>query len=692
MGGPGAEEDEETRLARAIAESKAQASKRTATIFAPSDLPDYQPRPEVNWGERWELEEALATVPASQGGAAAAAAMGMAHPEIDGSSLAGTGIARRAIPEALPAAELDPAERGFHADDATGSPADDADDRPVWVKTYDPNEDDFYFYNPETRETTWEEPDQSAAKIMLHHAIEGNARARRKLGLDPPGGPDDGGDVGDDGGAHLGAEGADGHGRVTMAEMLDDVKVYEYEDVRAVWNGMPTETEEERETREAAEAASRAKDPFGTRGGGDAKESKRAARKKADEMQERLWRLQDERQRREDAAAGVAGGIVYEGTAGLWAAKAAEARAAAVAAAANDDDDDNGAGAAAEVGAVSEWAVAAMEGLAAAEAGRAPGPPLAAPASSSRKEWYYRDDGGVWQGPWSVDELRGWRSMLPMELAVRRAGADGGAPVDAGEDQNHNQNQNQNQNLASVLGDDELLARAAAMDVHLPPRATATQAEIAIETVIAMRAGNAGRGDDAAAAAAGDGKPPRDLSAAAAAAPAGMSAPPPPRAAAGVASSMVDSVLAGLNPEQYRAVVSGGVDPADMARALVAKVERDRVAAAEAAKAGVGDHWTSSGYATEARYNKMTGRVTAAPAGSFATGGGASIYSGGALDHHIDVNKLEEGLWEMKRAKERRKERALSKQEIDRLKKRRAEIKKKHYVAPWDVGFENVQE
>ena len=80
--------------------------------------------------------------------------------------------------------------------------------------------------------------------------------------------------------------------------------------------------------------------------------------------------------------------------------------------------------------------------------------------------------------------------MLPMELAVRRAGADGGAPIDAGEDQNHNQNQN----LASVLGDDELLARAAAMDVHLPPRATATQAEIAIETVIAMRAGNAGGG------------------------------------------------------------------------------------------------------------------------------------------------------------------------------------------------------
>mgnify|MGYP006932690219 CR=1 FL=1 len=72
--GPGADEDEALRLARAIAESKAQASKRVATIFAKSDLPDFQERPEVNWGERWELEEALATVPAKDGGAAAAAA------------------------------------------------------------------------------------------------------------------------------------------------------------------------------------------------------------------------------------------------------------------------------------------------------------------------------------------------------------------------------------------------------------------------------------------------------------------------------------------------------------------------------------------------------------------------------------------------------------------------------------------
>ena len=501
MGGPGAEEDEETRLARAIAESKAQASKRTATIFAPSDLPDYQPRPEVNWGERWELEEALATVPASQGGAAAAAAMGMAHPEIDGSSLAGTGIARRAIPEALPAAELDPAERGFHADDdAAGSPADDGDDRPVWVKTYDPNEDDFYFYNPETRETTWEEPDASAAKIMLHHAIEGNARARRKLGLDPPGGPDDGGDVGDDGGAHLGAEGADGYGRVTMSEMLDDVKVYEYEDVRAVWNGMPTETEEERETREAAEAASRARKIRSAPG--------EAARRKG---------ARGRRVKKRTRCRSGCGACRTSGSVGRTPPRASRAE--------SSTREPPGCG---------------------RRRRRRPEPPRSPPrrttttttttAPGRRRRWARFRSGpsprwrgsprrrraerpaparrarlllaqgvvlprrrGVWQGPWSVDELRGWRSMLPMELAVRRAGADGSAPVDAGEDQNHNQNQN----LASVLGDDELLARAAAMDVHLPPRATATQAEIAIETVIAMRAGNAGRGDDAAAAAAG---------------------------------------------------------------------------------------------------------------------------------------------------------------------------------------------
>ena len=183
-----------------------------------------------------------------------------------------------------------------------------------------------------------------------------------------------------------------------------------------------------------------------------------------------------------------------------------------------------------------------------------------------------------------------------------------------------------------------------------------------------------------------------------------MSAPPPPRdvnagigpaaratsGGTGVASSMVDAVLAGLPPEQYQAVVTGGVDPADMARALVAKVERDSIAAREAMAAS-NDPWASSGYEMEARYNKLTGRVTAGPAGSFA-GGAGSIYAGGAIDHHIDVNRLEEGLWEMKRAKERRKAQALSRAEVDRLKKRKAEIKKKHYVAPWDVGFEKPRD
>jgi hypothetical protein len=58
-----------------------------------------------------------------------------------------------------------------------------------------------------------------------------------------------------------------------------------------------------------------------------------------------------------------------------------------------------------------------MEGLAAAEAGNGH---VNAYQSGNTKEWYYRDDGGNWQGPWSVDELRGWRSMLPMELVIVR--------------------------------------------------------------------------------------------------------------------------------------------------------------------------------------------------------------------------------------------------------------------------------
>ena len=668
--GPGADEDEALRLARAIAESKAQASKRVATIFAKSDLPDFQERPEVNWGERWELEEALATVPAKDGGAAAAAAMGMAHPEIEGSTLAGTGIAQTAIPEALPAAEIDPSERGFHVDD--GATRDEETDEDVWVKTYDPNEDDFYFYNPKSRETTWDEPDQSTgATIMLHHSIENNPKARRKLGLDPPTDGDGDGDE-DEEEENTAVQ----HAGDPREEGYREPKVYEYEHVSDVWDSKPILSEEEKRM-EAELAARNAPKPM----------TKKEKRKAADEIQTRLWRLQDERQRREDEAAGV---VTTAGTAGLWAAKAAEARAVANAAAANDDTTHTPAYTHAPV---SEWALAAMEGLAAAEAGNGH---VNAYQSGNTKEWYYRDDGGNWQGPWSVDELRGWRSMLPMELVIVR----GTVPT---EGTNAAPTEGKETSLAAVLGDDELLARAAAMDVRLPPRATATQAEIAINTVISMRAGGGVQGGGGVEGG-NAGAHGTERAAGAGVAPAGMSAPPPPRdvnagigpaaratsGGTGVASSMVDAVLAGLPPEQYQAVVTGGVDPADMARALVAKVERDSIAAREAMAAS-NDPWASSGYEMEARYNKLTGRVTAGPAGSFA-GGAGSIYAGGAIDHHIDVNRLEEGLWEMKRAKERRKAQALSRAEVDRLKKRKAEIKKKHYVAPWDVGFEKPRD
>jgi len=434
--GPGADEDEALRLARAIADSKAQASKRVATIFAKSDLPDFQERPEVNWGERWELEEALATVPAKDGGAAAAAAMGMAHPEIEGSTLAGTGIAQTAIPEALPAAEIDASERGFHVDD--GATRDEETDEDVWVKTYDPNEDDFYFYNPKSRETTWDEPDQSTgATIMLHHSIENNPRARRKLGLDPPTDGDGDGDE-DEEEENTAVQ----HAGDPREEAYREPKVYEYEHVSDVWDSKPILSEEEKRM-EAELAAANAPRPM----------TKKEKRKAADEIQTRLWRLQDERQRREDEAAGV---VTTAGTAGLWAAKAAEARAVANAAAANDDTTHTPAYTHAPV---SEWALAAMEGLAAAEAGNGH---VNAYQSGNTKEWYYRDDGGNWQGPWSVDELRGWRSMLPMELVIVR----GTVPT---EGTNAAPTEGKETSLAAVLGDDELLARAAAMDVRLPP-------------------------------------------------------------------------------------------------------------------------------------------------------------------------------------------------------------------------------
>jgi hypothetical protein len=65
-------------LARAVAAAKAASRPRLASVFAKSSDPRYAPRPEANYGERWEAQEALATV---AGAGPAAAKLGLEHPE-----------------------------------------------------------------------------------------------------------------------------------------------------------------------------------------------------------------------------------------------------------------------------------------------------------------------------------------------------------------------------------------------------------------------------------------------------------------------------------------------------------------------------------------------------------------------------------------------------------------------------------
>lgn len=138
---------------------------------------------------------------------------------------------------------------------------------------------------------------------------------------------------------------------------------------------------------------------------------------------------------------------------------------------------------------------------------------------------------------------------------------------------------------------------------------------------------------------------------------------------------MVRAVLAGLPPDQYAAVISGGVEPGDMARALVARMAAERSASA------ADPVWAAEGYASSAKMNKLTGRLTAGPSltAPGALGAAPSIYSGGALDHHVDVNRLEEALWEMKRRKEANAGAKLSAAELRRVKQRKQEVKKKMF-------------
>ena len=153
--------DEETRLARAVEKAREATKRRNASLFAESALPGAGRRPEANYGDRWEVEEALATV---AGGAEVAATLGMAHPDLEPRSAGDPSV----DPAAVPDADLDPAERGYH----------DPEPGELWVKTLDLESGEPYYFNPRTRETTWDEPQPSSRVQIDERVAEAEADAR----------------------------------------------------------------------------------------------------------------------------------------------------------------------------------------------------------------------------------------------------------------------------------------------------------------------------------------------------------------------------------------------------------------------------------------------------------------------------------------------------------------------------------
>ncbi len=96
----------------------------------------------------------------------------------------------------------------------------------------------------------------------------------------------------------------------------------------------------------------------------------------------------------------------------------------------------------------------------------------APPASTAYTPgYYYRDVGGQMQGPFTLEQLRGWRGSLPMDLPVLQLtepqpadqqAASGDAAPGQGESQEQEQQSGSRWvqlELARLLGDDELLGR-----------------------------------------------------------------------------------------------------------------------------------------------------------------------------------------------------------------------------------------
>ena len=136
-------------LARAVAAAKAAARPRVASVFAKSSDPRYAPRPEANYGERWEAREALATV---AGAGPAAARLGLEHPEHDTCEGAAHGETRTRD-----------ATTAGRPDDPRVAPSGTT---PTWVETVDGDSGVPYYFNAETRETSWDAP--TDARLLKH--------------------------------------------------------------------------------------------------------------------------------------------------------------------------------------------------------------------------------------------------------------------------------------------------------------------------------------------------------------------------------------------------------------------------------------------------------------------------------------------------------------------------------------------
>ena len=567
--------DEETRLARAVEKAREATKRRNASLFAESALPGAGRRPEANYGDRWEVEEALATV---AGGAEVAATLGMAHPDLAPRPAGDSSVDDAAVPDA----DLDPAERGYH----------DPEPGELWVKTLDLDSGEHYYFNPRTRETTWDQPPPGSRVQLDERAAQAEADAR----------------------------------------------------------GMTTQKTSEEEGNDDDDAVP-GPSPANATAPSETLNPKPYARQKTITDVERLWAAEDARRRATEPASEAAS--FGEGTAGVWAARAAAAAAAAAAAEAETSarvDTNPATATVTDVASHSEWASAVEEGLARAktETGAGAGwdpisngdarPDDSDAAAELEPRWFYLDDAGAWQGPFSRAALRAWRSMLPMDLVVaeRSRDSEGNEVAETVESTTTTTT-----TLARVLGDGDLAKRAAALGATLPPRATAAHAERAISDAIAAARPIA---ETTTVSEISPGTSPPEI---------------PPSISAAEAAAR--AIVAGLDAS---ARATAAADPADFARAYAANL------------AGT-DARDGSSYAFSGKMNRLTGRLVAGFAdGDAATIGEAdALYGGGPLGHHADVRGLEASLAAAKRARERRAGTKLAGAELARAKQRKAEQK-----------------